>query len=74
MVFDVFDAQGRYLGAIRTPEGFSQYPEPVFTRDWVLATMRDELDVQSVVVFRVELPGGRSPSEVEAENTAGERD
>ena len=64
VVFDVFDEEGRYLGAVRAPGGFSPYPPPVFTREWVLATVRDEYDVQTVVRFRVELPGGRSPSDV----------
>jgi len=67
VVFDVFDDQGRYLGAVRTPEGFSLWPRPIFTKEWVLATIRDEYDVQTVVRFRVELPGGRSPAEVEGE-------
>ena len=62
--FDVFDDQGRYLGAVRTPEGFSAYPHPVFTSGSVLATMRDQYDVQTVVRFKVELPGGRSPVQV----------
>jgi hypothetical protein len=57
VLFDVFDEDGRYLGAVRAPEGFSTYPRPVFTRDWVLGTVRDEYDVQSVVKFGVELPG-----------------
>jgi hypothetical protein len=70
IVFDVFDAEGCYLGEVQTPVGFSRYPEPLFTRDWVLATTRDEFDVQSVVMFRVELPGGRIPSEVAAEGPA----
>lgn len=56
LLFDVFDEDGRYLGPVRPPEGFSPYPQPVATRDWVLATVRDELDVQRVVLFRVELP------------------
>ncbi len=66
IVFDVFDEDGRYLGAVRAPEDFSLYPQPIFTRDVVLATTRDELDVQRVVRFRVTLPGGRAPSEVGA--------
>ena len=57
VVFDVFDDQGRFLGPVTTPEGFSVSPPPLFTREWVLATTRDEYDVQSVVRFRVELPG-----------------
>ncbi len=56
IVYDVFDEDGSYLGAVKTPEGFSPYPAPLFTREQVLATVRDEYDVQSVVRFRVELP------------------
>ena len=57
MVFDVFEEDGRYLGAVRAPEGFNaRWPQPLFTRDWILAVVRDEYDVQSVVKFRVELP------------------
>lgn len=62
ILFDVFDEKGRYLGAVRAPDGLRPYPEPLFTREWVLGTVRDEYDVQSVVKFRVELPGGRIPS------------
>ena len=58
VLFDVFDDQGRYLGAVRTPDGFSVSPPPLFSRDWVLATVRDELDVQAVVRFRVDVSGG----------------
>jgi hypothetical protein len=56
VLFDVFDQEGRYLGAVRGPNGLRLRPQPIFTREWVLATVRDELDVQSVVRFRVELP------------------
>jgi hypothetical protein len=56
ILFDVFDEDGTYLGAVRAPDGLRTHPEPIFTRDWVLATVRDELDVQSVVLFRVQLP------------------
>ncbi len=62
LLFDVFDDGGRYLGAVRAPAGMSPYPEPLFTREWVLATVRDQYDVQTVVKFRVELPGGRPPA------------
>ncbi len=55
IVFDVFDEEGRYLGLARTPEGFRTSPEPLFTRDRVLATVRDELDVSRVVRFRVQI-------------------
>ena len=55
-LFDVFDTDGRYLGAVRAPDGFRTYPRPIFTRDWVLGSVRDEFDVQSVVKFRVDHP------------------
>lgn len=58
VAFDVFDEEGRYLGPVTTPEGFSTYPEPIFTREWVLATVRDAYGVQTVVKFRVD--GGRA--------------
>ncbi len=60
ILFDVFDEDGSYLGAVRTPDGLSRYPQPVFTREWVLGIVRDQFDVQTVVMFRVELPGERS--------------
>ncbi len=72
--FDVFDDRGRFLGAVRTPEGFSTSPPPLFARDWVLATVRDEYDVQTVVKFRVELPDGQAPSEVEEDQGTPEQD
>jgi len=58
VVFDVFDEDGSYLGAVRAPDDFSPYPPPLFWRDRVLATTRDELDVQRIVLFRVTLPDG----------------
>lgn len=62
--FDVFDPDGRYLGAVTTPEGFSLSPPPLLSKEWVLATVQDEFEVQSVVRFRVELPGDTpSPEE-----------
>ena len=42
--------------AVRAPDGFRPYPRPIFTREMVLGTMRDEYDVQSIVRFGVELP------------------
>jgi len=60
IVFDVFQEDGTYLGAVRAPDGLRPYPEPIFTRGWVLATVRDELDVQTVVKYRVYLPGDPS--------------
>lgn len=57
VLYDVFDENGAYLGAVRGPDGISRYTQPVFTREWVLAIVWDELDVQRIVRYRVELPG-----------------
>ena len=59
VLYDVFESDGTYLGAARGPQGISRYSQPIFTRDWVLAIVRDELDVQRIVRYRVELPGDR---------------
>jgi hypothetical protein len=53
ITYDVFEADGTYLGRVRTPDGFSQFPEPVFRGDYVWAVQRDELDVPQVVRYRV---------------------
>ena len=63
LLFDVFDQDGSYLGAVRAPDGLGTYPQPVFTRDWVLGIVRDQFDVQTVVRFRVELPANRASAE-----------
>lgn len=65
IVFDVFEEDGRYLGSVRAPQGLStRWSNPIFTREWVLGVVRDEYDVETVVRFRVELPGGRLPGEL----------
>ena len=70
VVFDVYEEDGRYLGAVRTPEGFQAgWTAPIFTRQWVLGIVRDQYDVETVVKFRVELPGGRSPGDLAAEDS-----
>jgi len=49
--WDVFDRQGRYLGAVEMPLRF----QPVeFKGDKIYGVQRDDLDVQYVVVLRVE--------------------
>lgn len=53
VVFDVFESDGTYLGEVRAPDDFSLSPTPVFDGDQVLAVVRDELDVQYVVRFRM---------------------
>jgi sugar lactone lactonase YvrE len=54
--FDVFAPDGRYLGHVKVPEGFDIEPEPIVRGDYVWAVMRDELDVASVVRFRIVHP------------------
>ena len=57
--YDVFEADGTYLGAVDPPSGFSGYPTPVFDGDHVWAATRDELGVGRVVRFRIEV--GEAP-------------
>lgn len=53
--FDVFEADGRYLGRVEGPDGFSaRWPPPVFRGDTVWAIVRDEYDVQRLHRFRLE--------------------
>ena len=56
VVFDVFEPDGRYLGVVKAPEGFSRYPGPVARGDTVWAVVRDDLDVPYVVRFHIEHP------------------
>ncbi len=55
--YDVFEADGTYLGAVVPPEGFSLSSPPVFGRSFVWAVERGEMDVQRVVRYRIALPG-----------------
>ena len=60
VAFDVFREDGTYEGRVTTDPGFRLYPTPVFGETHVWATTRDDLDVQRVVRFRIEVerPGG----------------
>ena len=53
IAYDVFDTQGRFLGYVRTPDTFSSEPELLARGDTVWAVVRDELDVPSIVRFRM---------------------
>ncbi|HEX5581709.1 MAG TPA: NHL repeat-containing protein, partial [Gemmatimonadaceae bacterium] len=53
-LFDVFDAEGRYLGQVTVPRGLQ--PPVRVTRDAIYAVVRDELDVPMVVRLRVVRP------------------
>lgn len=54
VAFDVFEADGRFLGHVRAPDDFSMYPTPVIDGDRVWAVTRDDLGVNRVVRYRLE--------------------
>jgi hypothetical protein len=54
--FDVFEADGTYLGMVLAPEGFSMNPTPVARGDYVWAVVMDELEVPYIVRFRIKHP------------------
>ena len=59
--YDVFEADGTYLGTVDPPDGYSGWPKPVFDGDLVWAASRDELGVPRLERYRIELgevPGG----------------
>lgn len=51
VAFDVFQPDGRYLGMVRAPKGFSTRPNPVIRADTVWPVVRGALDVQFVSRF-----------------------
>lgn len=51
VVFDVFEPDGRYLGQVTTPDGFLNYPQPVFRGDTVWAGFEDADGVRYVKKF-----------------------
>jgi hypothetical protein len=53
--FDVFGEDGTYFGRVHAPDGMSAYPTPVIDGDYMWAVTRDELGVQRVVRFKVEM-------------------
>ncbi len=62
--YDVFEADGTYLGSVDPPDGFSTRPTPAFDGERVWAVTRDELGVSRVVRFRIEVgeaPEGDAP-------------
>lgn len=54
--FDVFAADGRYLGRPETVLDVADLRIALVTPDRIYAVARDEMDVQSVVIFRIEKP------------------
>ena len=54
--FDVFEADGSYLGRVDAPDDFRLSPAPVFGEDAVWSVTRDELGVQRVVRYQIRVP------------------
>ena len=54
--FDVFEADGSYLGRVDAPDDFGLRPVPVFGEEAVWAVTRDELGVQRVVRYQIRAP------------------
>jgi hypothetical protein len=59
LAFDVFSPDGAYLGPVRAPTTLRDDPEPIVRGDLMWAVTRDELDVPSVVRFRIVVRGAR---------------
>ena len=58
LAFDVFEPDGTFLGHVRAPDGMEpRYPKPIFQGEYVWAVVRGDLDVLSVVRFKVAFPG-----------------
>jgi sugar lactone lactonase YvrE len=52
--FDVFDPEGRYLGAVQAPEGLGLMTLPVVRGDRFHAVVQDDFEVPYVARFRIE--------------------
>jgi hypothetical protein len=57
--FEVFAADGRFLGTVRVPEGLRVDPEPVVRGDRIWAVFRDEMDLPTLRRLRI-VKGGPS--------------
>ena len=51
--FDVFEEDGTYLGVVDAPPDFSRSPPPVFDGEFVWAVSLDELGVERVARYRI---------------------
>jgi sugar lactone lactonase YvrE len=58
-VADVFDPQGRYLGAVALPFALAEAPLPIVRNSVLYGVVRDELDVPYVVRARITRPSAR---------------
>ena len=57
-IVDVFEEDGRFLGAVEVPEGFGWYPLPYITEDRVFAQVQDDAGTIMVKRYRLVPPGG----------------
>ena len=55
--YDVFEPDGTYLGVVVPPDEFASLTNPVFDGNHVWGVTRDELGLQRVVRFRIEVGG-----------------
>ncbi len=53
--YDVFESDGTYLGVVVPPDEFSASPDPIIHDDHVWAVTRDDLGVERVVRYRIEV-------------------
>lgn len=58
VAFDVFEADGRYLGMVKAPDGLLMRPPPVARGDTVWAVVRDEMGVHSIVRLTIDHGAG----------------
>jgi hypothetical protein len=54
--FDIFDPEGRYLGIVELPFRLQRREVPIFRNGMLYGITQDELEVEYVVVARVEKP------------------
>ena len=57
-LYDVFDPEGRFLGALEMPFPLSPFPTPIVRNGELHGVTADELGVQYVVRARIEKDGG----------------
>lgn len=56
VVFDVFEADGRFLGQVRAPASLQLSPHPILGRTHIWAIVTDADAVQYIARFRIVLP------------------
>ncbi len=54
--FDVFERNGVFLGPVNVPVVPGLFPPPLIRGDRMIVVTKDELDIQSVVVYRINRP------------------